>query len=669
MRYLIITVLAVLWGVCSYAQSIITDTLQAARKTAVIQKKQLNLQVSSPEALRMVLSPTGEGDPVKAAQTLPGVTSGTEGFSAMFVRGGNSGNNLITLDGVPLYGNTHLLGLTTAVPVSVLSQAAFRKGGFDGRQGNYTASCLALLSKDVITDNYELDLSNFMAGADAAFKINQNMSVILAGRVSPVAWEYKGLRKWLNAGQLGIEQLEAGVYDLYGKLILETASGKGKWSFSAFRSSDAYSFGTLDGSCEKLGWEMTVGRAGCRWDFGKIQMDAFASYSNFSNRQEQMQDYRGQENAFAVKSGLKEARLDAEMATSITPLFDIKAGLQAVYAFFNPGQIAGVDNQADIAMANVSLEATLSPGNRFSVTGSLRGNTFWNHRDNNWRFEPEGGLSASWSPAHFLTFEATVDRTVQFYHFLEGLPLGWSLDLLVPSGNDLLPERAWQYSLSSAWQVTVHNLSVGVFYKQLSNLLYLKESGKLLSSSMAAWRDNIDSGSGTSKGIECLYEYSGPGPHVRISYTWSKTDRSGFAKVNDGLPFHATFDRTHVLNASLDWGKLSLGFLLQSGHWENGAPSTYRLHLPDREWTANYYSSINNFRMPTIIRLDARYRFEWGKGQVRHTLSIGACNILNRFNPTMLYFNTKTEQWNYLAFLPILPNFSYLLRFRGRDSR
>lgn len=59
---------------------------------------------------RRVISPLGEGDPIRWAQGLPGVTTGADGTTAFYVRGGNMGNNLITLDGVPVYGYSHLLG-------------------------------------------------------------------------------------------------------------------------------------------------------------------------------------------------------------------------------------------------------------------------------------------------------------------------------------------------------------------------------------------------------------------------------------------------------------------------------------------------------------------------------------------------------------------------------
>ena len=82
-----------------------TDTLRAAVKTdtrSIV--RSINKLESGADVLRGVVSPLGEGDPVRWSQGLPGVTTGADGSSAMYVHGGNVGNNLFSLDGVPVYG-------------------------------------------------------------------------------------------------------------------------------------------------------------------------------------------------------------------------------------------------------------------------------------------------------------------------------------------------------------------------------------------------------------------------------------------------------------------------------------------------------------------------------------------------------------------------------------
>ncbi|MDE6390800.1 MAG: TonB-dependent receptor plug domain-containing protein, partial [Duncaniella sp.] len=53
----------------------------------------------------------GESDVIKALHTQPGVTEGMEGGAGMNVHGGDSDQNLVMLDNVPLYQVSHFGGL------------------------------------------------------------------------------------------------------------------------------------------------------------------------------------------------------------------------------------------------------------------------------------------------------------------------------------------------------------------------------------------------------------------------------------------------------------------------------------------------------------------------------------------------------------------------------
>ena len=120
--------------------------------------------------LRRTASPMGEADPIKFIQTLPGVAAGMEGSSAYYVRGGNEGNNLTTLDGIPIYGTGHLLGLTTSYPSEIVSDQDFYAGGFPSDVGGYTSSLLQLTTSDGDFEKTRSSLfvNNFLAGAQVS---------------------------------------------------------------------------------------------------------------------------------------------------------------------------------------------------------------------------------------------------------------------------------------------------------------------------------------------------------------------------------------------------------------------------------------------------------------------------------------------------------------------
>ena len=55
----------------------------------------------------------GETDVLKVLQLLPGVQSGTEGSAGLYVRGGSPDENLMLIDGVPVYNVNHMFVLSS----------------------------------------------------------------------------------------------------------------------------------------------------------------------------------------------------------------------------------------------------------------------------------------------------------------------------------------------------------------------------------------------------------------------------------------------------------------------------------------------------------------------------------------------------------------------------
>ena len=659
------------------------DTLTAAVKTdsrRVVES--LGKLSTGLEGVRRVISPLGEGDPIRWAQGLPGVSTGADGTTAFYVRGGNMGNNLITLDGVPVYGYSHLLGLTTIIPQDVMSEATLLKGGFDGGSSNFTAGHLAITTRDPDMEKFRMSaaMNNFLASVSLETPINNKMSFMFSVRISPLAWEYKAVRGMLPDLLGGFDNFGAGVGDLYGKFRWQT----GKRSFlnvSFLGSMDGYSFGTITEdendiryqNSEKMGWNNMIGTVSWHLDGARSFMDFKASVNRYTSSQEQHKYYRGVMNDLTLKSSLTEYMFSFDRTESMFKAFKIDYGTKFRIAEFAPGQVASLNNRSNSFLGTVYLQGRYDIEEKLSLRATARGHYYRNMKDkatktaqekiNAGRYDYDASVSMDWKIFKYMSLEATFDRMVQYYHTLEGLPVGWSLDMIVPSGREIVPEDALQGNIGLSSQIGKHTVSAGGFYKKMDNLVYYKYAQSLFSGGMASWEEDVDLGKGTSYGAEFLHEYVGKDLYTRVSYTWSKTNRYGFPNVNEGGEFHARFDRRHVLNAVAQWKGFSAAVSLQSGHWENGAAENYPMHVPGAEWIADYFSGVNNYHMPTVFRLDLGYMFSFKTGKVKHDVNVGLCNATNHFNPFMLYFDSVTEGWKMIALLPILPNFSYRISF------
>ena len=78
----------------------------------------------------------GEIDVLKAIQLLPGVQSASDGSTGIYVRGGGPDENLILLDGVPLYNVSHAAGMFSVFNADILEGVTLYKGIFPARFGS-----------------------------------------------------------------------------------------------------------------------------------------------------------------------------------------------------------------------------------------------------------------------------------------------------------------------------------------------------------------------------------------------------------------------------------------------------------------------------------------------------------------------------------------------------
>ena len=635
------------------------DTLDASVKTdrRSIMQRQGEL-IAGVKDIKGVTSPLGEGDPIKWAQSLPGVSTGADGGSAMFVRGSNAGANLSTIDGVPVYGFSHLLGLTTVLPSSLIDEVSLVKSGFHGSETNFTSSHLQIKTKSYVSDKLRtnVNINNFMIGAGMEGKIKDRMYFLAGGRISPLSLEYRLFRNTL--GNNSLNDFKAHVGDIYAKTGYEFDENN-QLAASVLFSNDSYAF-DLRGVDERMGWRNIAGSIRYSRKAAPVGINALLSYTDYLT----FQNKGGSEPSkyLYLHSGLGEASLSADMYYNEIEDLSLDWGVKTRLARFRSG-LFKESGATPSLLSTVYIQAGYELMNFIDLTGVLRGNHYHDFLTSYSSFDPEFSAVARINILPTLSLELSHDHLVQYYHTLEGLPVGWSLDMIVPSRENAVPEQTDQSAATVMYKKDRHLASIGGFYRHMNNLVYNKHAQNLFSNVMDDWSTGTDIGKGRSYGAEFLYEYSGHDFYSRLSYTWSKTSRYGFATINEGRAFHAKFDREHVLNATVQWKGINISFIYQSGNWENAAAQEYIVHTPEGEKTAQYFTGINNYQMPDIIRIDAGYTHSFKTAGTSHEVSLGICNITNHFNPFMLYYDTGIKEWKMLAILPIMPNFRWRIEF------
>lgn len=636
------------------------DSLEAARITALRRmQRETGATLTTPEHIRATASPLGEGDALRWVQSLPGVATGADGTSAFYVRGGNSGGNLLTVDGIPVYGYSHVLGITSVLPSDMIESAGFVKGGFGGAQGNFSSSHIALHTATPDAGaprKINVTLNNFLTGAGVSAPVGEKGSVLAAGRISPLSLEYQALKGLMQGGLGDLNGLGALVFDAYGKFTWRF-NERNRVSSFVLGSMDRYSFLTSDGSDERMGWRNIIAAVQSHHELGRSQVDLSLSYNGYRSSQEQKKQFKSKDYSFLLSSALDEMTLSADAVFPIGRHVSLNAGASGRVALFAPVKAVTASDRTATFLLSGWLQGTWT-SDHLEASAGTRLNLFRGIG------MPDFNASAKWRPFPFLALEGTFDRISQYYHTLEGLPLGWTMDLIVPASAEMPAERLMQGYAGLELTFGKSLLTVGAFIREMENLIYYKDAGDLFNGIQTAWADAVDVGNGDARGIELMYEYSGRDFYAKASATLAKATRKDFPTVNEGRPFHAPFDRRVVASATVEWRRISLTFIYQDGNWVNGRGERYVVTLPDEESVAlEYYGAVNNHQMPPVIRIDAGYRFQWQWGRTSHELSLGICNLLNHFNPYTVYYDTKEEVWKEMALLPILPNFSWRVEF------
>lgn len=664
----------------------------------------------------------GEADVLKALQLLPGVMSGTEGMSGMYVRGGGPDENLFLLDGVPLYNVNHLGGFFSAFNSDAIKNVTLYKGSFPAHFGGRLSSVL-----DITTNN----------GNDK--EIHGNASVgLISAKVSvegPIVKEkttfslsarrtYFDLLTQPMIASVGIlegSKTRAGYYfyDFNAK-ITHKFSDKSRL-YAGFYSGDDKVYGrisTREGIFYEqdfrehinLGynWGNIVGFA--RWNYElnpRLFMNLTGSYTRYRNRialGEEFESWWNDEYTYEMaemsyNSGIRDLSLRADFDYAPNSDHAVRFGGNAVYHRFRPETIGtkmkeegyGADVELDTIIGQSRVNAaelnayieddwTISEDIRLNAGVLLSG--FVVEQKMYPSLQPR--LSGRWMINDDLSLKAGYSYMTQYMHLLSNSSISLPSDLWVPVTARIAPMNAHQAAIGLFYNLKDWvDISVEGYFKRMDNLLEYKDGASFFGSSVG-WEDKVCMGEGWAYGLELLAQKNWGNLTGWIGYTWSKTerrfDREG-QELNNGNVFPAKYDRRHDVSIVLmykpnkKWD-ISATWVYNTGNATTLAMQTYP-SLTDADdpyqFGVDYIESRNNFRMPAYHRMDLGVNFHKKLKHGIRTWNVSVYNLYNRKNPFMLYASSNYH-YNYdgihyssalvqLSIFPIMPSISYIFTF------
>lgn len=656
----------------------------------------------------------GEVDVMRIMDLLPGVQSGPDGVGGLHVRGGNADQNLVLIDGVPIYNGSHLLGIYSMFNDFSVQKASLQKSDFDTRYGGRLSSVMDIRLKEGNQQEYHCGIGLGLLTTKAYFEgpvQKGKSSFMLSGR--RLFWDIFLRLIVGNLESSDLQYLRFYFYDWNAK-VNYTLSEKDRFYLSFFRGGDIFEFNdevsglnnnprpvTLINNIA-VDWDNTVLSA--RWNHvftDRLFANSTLTFSKFDFRYRNYdhsfyQDTTETERLFFDQniSSIVDYTLKTDFDYYLSPAHLIKFGGAYIHHLFKTTttslntsdlqsgfpQALSFEDISDPDKLQDAFKPTQTRANELVVylednfkinpTWTLKGGLYsavFLVQDKTWfSLQPRLSLRAQLHPT--LHWETSVSQMTQFLHLVTGSNIGLPSDLWVPATANVAPQNATQ--VSSGFNFTDQNgikLSLEGYYKKMNNILNFSANDESpIPSEVSNWEEEVVVGEGWGYGIETFFAINRGKNTGQLSYTLSWAERR-FRALNDGKRFPFRYDRRHFLKLSYLYKfseKFQVGF-----NWVYGTGNPYTLKEGEFSLPGygqfDIYTPQNSVRLPAYHRGDLSLNFIKEKEKGTRTWNISIYNFYNRQNPFWIFQVTengvtKTQQ---LSILPFLPSFTYSYQF------
>lgn len=701
-------------------------TVTATRNNLGVKGSQMSAVDVPVDQIKSIPALAGEVDVIKALQLLPGVQSGSEGSAGLYVRGGGPEENLILLDGVPLYNVNHLMGFFSVFNADAIKNVTLYKGNFPARFGSRLSSIVDVQQKEGNAKTYHGSLSLGLLTA----KVNLEGPIIkdkTTFNISARRTFFDILAKPFLAMNKDedTKDFNAGYYfyDLNAK-VTHKFNDKDKLSFSYYMGDDViytkittndsrhsktsqdldWKWGNLVSTLnwyhiftDKLFCNTTIAFTKYRFN---IDMHFHEQYNDGHNTPEETNSQ------LDFNSAINDQSANFALNYIPNPNHDIKFGANYIYHTFNPSVATmkmktnnenlttkiGDRNNYTHEMA-LYLEDNWDITNNLKMNVGLRGAGYYVDQTFYPSLEPR--ISARMMLTDNLSAKASYSYMSQYVHLLSNSNISLPTDLWVPVTKNIKPMNSNQYAVGLAYAAPYQiELSLEGYYKDMNNVITYKEGSSFMGFSNS-WEEKVNMGRGWSYGLEFLAQRKVGQLTGWLGYTWSKSqrqfDREG-QEVNFGKPFYAKYDRRHDFSVTIAYEmsprfNLSASYIYGTGttgtlaiqkfqpvddidHIFNlGNHDIYTYPQEDNQSSVETQPLIeerNNFRMPDYHRLDIGCNFIIPREHSKHLFNISVYNVYNRHNAFMVYQATTNggrSVLKQLSIFPIIPSFTYTYKF------
>ncbi|MGB3589060.1 MAG: TonB-dependent receptor, partial [Tunicatimonas sp.] len=422
----------------------------------------------------------GEVDVLKGLQRLPGVQAGVDGSADLFVRGSSPDQNLMLLDGVPVYNATHLFGFFSIFNADAINYVDFYKGHFPARYGGRLASVVDMQLKEGNREKFQGTgkiglLSTRLTLEGPIF--SEKTSFLVSGR-----YGHPGIITRLLANdQDGIGNLYYGFHDLTAK-INHTFSHRDQLYLSVYsgrnRLSEAGNFETTFESTDETRTVVSDGdtwwgnfTTALRWNhifnqriFSNLTLTR-SRYHYRGDESERIETSQGGDDPLVNEYDRKRissirdwaAKLDFDFLPN--PRHHLRFGSSVTLHGFQPNSVDLVQRIDEQILIDTTYgtrtvygtEVDIYVEDEVQLASSLTANVGFRMSafllDDVTFFRGQPRLSLRYRPSSLASAWVSYSRMAQFLHLSTYPLMNLPTDQWLPSNRELPPETAHQWGV------------------------------------------------------------------------------------------------------------------------------------------------------------------------------------------------------------------------------
>lgn len=644
----------------------VDDIVVSARQQVISEPDRSGNVSINMSALQDMPRFAGTVDIVKLLQYTPGVVATQEGNTSLYVRGGDSGQSRILINGVPLYTPSHLLGFFSVLNPAHLSGLTLYKSGIPASYGSSTASVTDIRTHAYIPQKFSVEGNIGAIESDAAMQIPiaENFGLFLSARHSYTSWITSLVDVDKTAMQYDFGDYGFGIVGELGKL--------GRLTINTHYNNDitkvfVHSYGS-DGNLNL--WN-GLGNVTLDSRIGKHITTRNTLYSSIYNN---YLDVAVTGNRYGVSAGVESYGASNHTTIDLNAI-NLTTGINYEYRRVRPQYIvAEGEESSGTAPLELTHEGAIFVNANYRSLNDIDLNTgirlsLFKH-DCVWCY-PEPRISLSAPLTATMRIWASYDMMAQYLLLAPQSNMSFATDFYVSSSSKTPPQLSHNLSLGVSDSRNNLRYSVELYYRYMSNAIEYDTSVFEVLTGENNYTTHLYSGIGESYGVETNIGYTTSTYDIQLNYTLSRSLRQ-FDEINGGTPYPAHSDRRHNLSLLASWRPSPRWTLAATFVYATGAPytATKGILIAGNNFLKQY-GSYNGGRLPDMHHLDLSATYWFKRSRDKHSgINLSVYNVYAHKNPLMISWDVSIDDNKTIhisekehTVYTIMPSISWIFKF------